>query len=236
MHTGSREVLHSASCADTGKGLAGRPADLNQSGARVFRQLNLPVPAKLGFVEERNLSVQVFSADDHYERLPALPVELVATKPDVIIAVAPTAIRAARAATSTIPIVMAYAGEDLVVAGWAQSYSNPGGNITGVVLINPELEGKRLHLLHNTFPTRRRIAVLFHSRSRNTPTDRSVQAVAQNAGIAIQNFYTSGSEEYEATFSAIRSSGADGLQIAGGSIFANDAPVWRNWRLKPGCR
>jgi putative ABC transport system substrate-binding protein len=78
----------------------------NQFGARVFHQLNLPELAKLGFVEGRNLSVQVFSADDAYERLPALAVELVATKPDVIIAVAPTAIRAARAATSTIPIVM----------------------------------------------------------------------------------------------------------------------------------
>jgi putative ABC transport system substrate-binding protein len=184
-------------------------------------------------VEGRNLSVQVFSADDAYERLPALAVELVATKPDVIIAVAPVAIRAARAATSTIPIVMAYAGEDPVAAGWAQSYTRPGGNITGVVLLNPELEGKRLHLLHDTFPTRR-IAVLFHSRSRNTPTDRSVQAVAQKAGIDIQSFYTSGPEEYEATFHAIRSSGADALHIAGGPIFANDAPRLAELALKAG--
>jgi putative tryptophan/tyrosine transport system substrate-binding protein len=66
--------------------------------------------------------------------------------------------------------------------------------------------------------------VLFHSGSRNTPTDRLAQAVAQKAGINIQGFYTSGPEEYEATFNAIRSSGADALQIAGGPIFANDAP------------
>ena len=206
----------------------------NQFAARIFRQLNLPELAKLGFVEGRNLSVQVYSADDAYERLPALAVELVATKPDVIIAVAPTAIRAARAATSTIPIVMAYAGEDPVAAGWAQSYTRPGGNITGVVLLNPELESKRLHLLRDTFPARRRIAVLFHSRSRNTPTDRSVQAVAQRAGIDIQSFYTSGPEEYEATFNAIRSSGADALQIAGGPIFANDAPRLAELALKAG--
>ncbi len=205
----------------------------NQFAARTFRQLNLPELAKLGFVEGRNLSVQVFSADDAYERLTALAVELVATKPDVIIAVAPVAIRAARAATSTIPIVMAYGGEDPVAAGWAQSYTRPGGNITGVVLLNPELEGKRLHLLHDTFPTRR-IAVLFHSRSRNTPTDRSVQAVAHKAGINIQSFYTSGPEEYEATFHAIRSSGADALHIAGGPIFANDAPRLAELALKAG--
>ncbi|MBM1172688.1 ABC transporter substrate-binding protein [Microvirga arabica] len=206
----------------------------NQFGARVFRQLNLPELAKLGFVEGRNLSVQIFSADDAYERLPALAVDLVATKPDVIVAVAPTAIRAARAATSTIPIVMAYAGEDPVAAGWAQSYTRPGGNVTGVVLLNPELEGKRLHLLLDTFPTRRRIAVLFHSRSRNTPTDRSAQAIAHKAGIAIQSFYTSGPEEYEATFNAIHSSGADALQIAGGPIFANDAPRLAELALKAG--
>ena len=61
----------------------------NQLGARTMRQFNLPELAKLGFVEGRNLSVQVFSADEVYERLPALAVELVATKPDVIIAVGP---------------------------------------------------------------------------------------------------------------------------------------------------
>jgi putative ABC transport system substrate-binding protein len=206
----------------------------NQLGVRSLRQLNLPELEKLGFVEGRNLSVQVFSADDAYERLPALAVELVATKPDVIIAVAPVAIRAARAATSTIPIVMAYAGEDPVAAGWAQSYARPGGNMTGVVLLNPEMEAKRLHLLHDTFPTRPRIAALFHSRSRNTPTVQSVQAVAQRVGINLQSFYTSGPEEYEATFNAIRSSGTDALHIGGGPIFANDAARLAELALKAG--
>ena len=204
----------------------------NQFSIRTFRQLNLPELAKLGFVEGRNISVQVFSADDAFERLPALAVELVATKPDVIIAVAPGAIRAARAATSTIPIVMAFGGEDPIAAGWAQSYTRPGGNITGVVLLSPELDGKRLHLLHDTFPKRQRIAVLFHSRSRNTPTDRSVRAIAQKAGIGIESFYTSGPEEYEATFNAIRSSGADALLIASSPIFANDAARLAELALK----
>ncbi|WP_162820702.1 ABC transporter substrate-binding protein [Microvirga calopogonii] len=206
----------------------------NQFGARTFRRLNLPELARLGFVEGRNLSVQVFSADDVYERLPALAVELVATKPDVIVAVGPSAIRAARAATSTIPIVMAYGGEDPVAAGWAQSYVRPGGNITGVVLLSPELDGKRLHLLHEAFPTRRRIAVLFHRRSLNTPTDRSVQTIAQTAGISIESFYTAGPEEYETTFNAIRSSGADALLIASSSVFANDAARLADFALKAG--
>ena len=167
-----------------------------------------------------------------FERLPVLAVELVATKPDAIIAVGPSAIRAVRAATSTIPIVMAYGGEDPVAAGWVQSYARPGGNITGVVLLSPELDGKRLHLLHDTFPARRRIAVLFHKRSLNTPTDRAVQAVAEKAGIEIQSFYTSGPEEYEATFNVIRSSGAEALLIASSSIFASDASRLAELALK----
>ncbi len=78
----------------------------SQSGESTIRQFTLPELAKLGFEEGRNLAYQVFSADDAPERLPPLAAELVATKPDVIIAVGPSSIRAAHRATSTIPIVM----------------------------------------------------------------------------------------------------------------------------------
>jgi len=125
-----------------------------------IQQFTLPELAKLGFVEGRNLTFHGISADGAYERLPALARELVEAKPDVILAVAPSAIRAARAATRTIPIVMAYAGEDPVAAGWAESYARPGGNVTGVVMLSPELDGKRLQVLHDAFPARRRIGVL----------------------------------------------------------------------------
>ena len=206
----------------------------NQFGASTIRQVTLPELTKLGFVEGRNLSYHVFSADEVYERLPALAVELVATKPDAIIAVGPGAIRAARAATNTIPIVMSYGGEDPIAAGWAQSYARPGGNITGVVLLSPELDGKRLHLLHDAFGERRRVAVLFHNRSRNTPTDRAVQDVAKRIGLDLLSFYTAGIQEYEATFNAIRGSGADALLIASSSIFANDAATLAELALKAG--
>ena len=141
----------------------------NQFGASTIRQFTLPELARLGFEEGRNLTYQVFSADEVHERLPALALELVAMKPDAIIAVGPSAIRAARAATSTIPIVMSFGGEDPVAAGWAKSYARPGGNVTGVVMLSPELDGKRFHLLHETFPTRRRIAVLFYTGARTRP-------------------------------------------------------------------
>jgi putative tryptophan/tyrosine transport system substrate-binding protein len=76
--------------------------------------------------------------------------------------------------------------------------------------------------------------VLFHSSSRNTPTDRSVQATAEKTGIGIESFYTSGLEEYEATFNAIRSSGADALLIASSAIFASDAARLAELALKAG--
>jgi putative ABC transport system substrate-binding protein len=131
----------------------------SQSGQSTIRQFTLPELAKLGFEEGRDYAYQVFSADDVPERLPSLALSLVATKPDVIIAVGPSSIRAARAATTTIPIVMSFGGEDPVAAGWAQSYAHPGKNVTGVVMLSPELDGKRFHVLHEAFPTRRRVAV-----------------------------------------------------------------------------
>jgi putative ABC transport system substrate-binding protein len=206
----------------------------NQFGARAIRQFNLPELAKHGFVEGRNLAFQVSSADEVFERLPALAVELVAMKPDVILAVGPSAIRAARAATSTIPIVMSYGGEDPIAAGWAQSYARPGGNITGMVLLSPELDGKRLSFLHDTFAGKRRIAILFHNRSLNTPTDRAIQTMARKIGIDVLSFYTAGMQEYEVTFEAIRSSGAEALLIASSGIFANDAAVLAEFALKAG--
>jgi putative tryptophan/tyrosine transport system substrate-binding protein len=197
----------------------------NQFGASTIREITLPELARLGFEEGRNLLYQVFSADEVHERLPALAVELVGTKPDAIIAVGPSAIRAARAATSSIPIVMSFGGDDPVAAGWAKSYSRPGGNVTGVVMLSPELDGKRFHLLHETFPTRRRIAVLFFTGAR-TPEGRFVryvQAAAQSSGVELLSFFASGRAEYEAVFAAIRSANPDALQIASSPIFTNDA-------------
>jgi putative ABC transport system substrate-binding protein len=180
----------------------------NRFGESTIRQITLPELARLGFEEGRNLAYEVFSADEQHERLPVLAAELVARKPDVIIAVAPPAIRAARAATSTIPIVMSFGGEDPVAAGWAQSYARPGGNITGVVMLSPELDGKRLHVLHDAFPSRKRVAVLFDSRVLSAPDDRftrHVQAAARSSGVEILLFYAAGRAEYDAVFGAIRS-------------------------------
>ncbi len=205
-----------------------------RGGIDTLRQITLPELAKLGFVEGRNLVFHALSAEGAYERLPALGSEIVETKPDVIIAVAPVAIRAARAATSTIPIVMSFAGEDPVAAGWVQSYARPGGNMTGIVLLSPELDGKRLDILLDTLPPRRRIAVLFHPRSVNSPNDWAVKAAAARIGVEVMPFTASGREEYAAAFASMRSAGAQAVLIASSPVFRGDAAQVAELALKTG--
>jgi putative ABC transport system substrate-binding protein len=115
---------------------------------------------ELGYVEGQNLGVEYRYADDKVERLPALARELVQLKLDAIVPVGPHAIRAARDATTTIPIVM-LGGADPIAAGLVTSLARPGGNITGV-LIAPGLSlvGKKLELLREVVPRAARIGFL----------------------------------------------------------------------------
>jgi putative ABC transport system substrate-binding protein len=123
-----------------------------------MRSVMLPYLATRGFVEGRNLDVDVRVGTEH--QMPMLAQELVSGKADVIIATSDWAVHAARAATSTIPIVAAPIGSDPVRAGVAESWAHPGGNVTGVCLIAPELEVKRLSLLHEALPAVHRIAIM----------------------------------------------------------------------------
>jgi putative ABC transport system substrate-binding protein len=132
------------------------------SGFTTISTVTVPELATLGFIEGRNIVLEYRVAEGVLDRLTTLAQELVQGSPDVIIANGPLATRAAGQATKTIPVVM-LVGEDPVAAGWVASLARPGGNITGVVLLGPELDGKRLELLHEAVPARRRIAVLVES-------------------------------------------------------------------------
>src|SRR6202008_1694357 len=114
--------------------------------------------AREGFVEGRNLVLEVRIGTA--AELPALAEELLATKPGAILANGSMAIRAIGASPTTVPIVGASIGEDPIAAGFAASLARPGGNITGVVMLAPELDAKRLALLHDAVPTARAVAVL----------------------------------------------------------------------------
>jgi putative ABC transport system substrate-binding protein len=136
--------------------LAARPFS-SGSGRELFaREIRA-----LGYVEGKNISFEYRSAENKIDRLPALADELVRLKVDVLFAPAGNEARAAKKATSTIPIVFASVG-DPIEAGLVKSLARPGGNVTGFTTIAPVLAGKRLEWLKETVPTLSRVAVLWN--------------------------------------------------------------------------
>jgi len=171
----------------------------------------MPVLAKAGFVEGRNLIVDMRIAPA--DRMPDTARALVAAKPDVIVAVGDWAIHPARAATNTIPIVAAPIGIDPVAAGVAQSWAHPGGNVTGVCITVLELESKRLSLLREALPSARRIAVLSNHREVVEPGLQPFRNAAAGLGLELTEVWYEDASEYPKAFDAIRAAGAQALVI-----------------------
>jgi putative ABC transport system substrate-binding protein len=117
---------------------------------------------ELGYVEGQNLRLEFRTSEEHLERLPDLAAELVRLPVDVLVASGPeAALRAAKDATTTIPIVMVAIDYDPIALGYIAGLPHPGGNITGVFHQQPELAGKRLELLKEAVPQLRRVAVFW---------------------------------------------------------------------------
>jgi putative ABC transport system substrate-binding protein len=146
--------------------------------------------------------------------------ELVQGTPDVIVANGPLAIRAARQATGAIPIVMSFAGEDPVAAGWVASLAHPGGNITGLVLLGPELDGKRLELLAEAVPDRPRIAVLIEPGVTRASL-AAMEPVARALGLELVTVPVSDGN-YAAAFEAARSSSVNAVAVPTSTQFLRD--------------
>jgi putative ABC transport system substrate-binding protein len=135
--------------------LAGPSLSANAARIEAFRQ----GLRELGYVEGKNIVIDWRSAEGKLDRIPALADELVRLKVDVIVTDGPAPTRAAKEATSTIPIVMAQ-DSDPVANGFVASLARPGGNITGLSTLRPELSGKQLELLKEIVPKLSRVAVL----------------------------------------------------------------------------
>src|SRR5262249_5827172 len=127
--------------------LSGGSASTNTGRDEAFRQ----VLRELGYVEGENIVLENRNTEGKPDRLPALVAELVRLKLDVIVTSGATTTRAAKEATTTIPIVFAQDG-DPVASGFVASLARPGGNITGLSTLSPELNGKRLELLKEIVP------------------------------------------------------------------------------------
>jgi putative tryptophan/tyrosine transport system substrate-binding protein len=156
-------------CATTAEGYAARLAGFRQG-------LN-----EAGFVEGRNVAIEYRWADDQNDRLPALAADLVRRQVTVIVTAGSTpAALAAKAATSTIPIVF-YVGIDPVTAGLVAGLAQPGGNITGVTTLNAEVVPKRLQLLHELIPTATTIALLINPTSPTLRRDQHAGGTGRSA-------------------------------------------------------
>src|SRR6516164_458829 len=168
------------------------------------------------YVEGRNAKIEYRFANNRYDQLPALAADLV--RP-VIVANGPAA-RAAKAATATIPIVFA-AGFDPVEAGLVASPNRPGGNLTGVTILDVELGPKRLELLHELIPTTTVIAALVNPSdpARAEITSRTLQAAAHTLGLKLHVLHASTDDDFEAVFTGLTSLKADGLVIGGEPFF-----------------
>ena len=177
-----------------------------------------PELARLGFIEGQNLSVETRFGPT--EQLPALAHELASMHPDVVMATGP-AIRAMHQVAPTIPIVGSAIGEDPIKAGFAASLAHPGGKITGIVMLAPELEHKRLQLLHDAVPGIRRVAVLTGN-ALGTSLAAAKEA-ADRLGIELLPISAETPGDYQTAFAAMRRAEADGLQILSWPQFFTDA-------------
>jgi putative ABC transport system substrate-binding protein len=167
--------------------------------------------SELGYIDGKSARFEIRTAQNNLERLPALAAELVRTPVDIIVAAGPAAILAARQATSTIPIVMAFwGGEGLLESGLVASFARPGGNVTGVYMLASELDAKRCEFLLQAVPQARTVGVLNPGSGWNA---KHLQRFAESHKIALQVSSVPGPEGYDATLAALRQAGVDAIFV-----------------------
>jgi ABC-type uncharacterized transport system substrate-binding protein len=179
---------------------------------------------ELGYVEGKNIVIEWRHAEAKFDRLPALAAELVRLKVDIIITGGPASTRSAKEATSTIPIVMTN-DPDPVSDGIVASLARPGGNITGLSTLAPELNGNRLEILREVVPKLSRLAVLRPSTSLVGGQVKELELAAKAFGVELQ-YLDVDSKNIETTFRAVSKWRADGvLVLSSGIISAQRAQI-----------
>jgi len=177
--------------------------------------------SETGYVEGRNLAVEYRWAEGRNDRLPALTAELVRRQVTAIVTASSTpAALAARAATTTIPIVF-YLGADPVEVDLVTSLNQPGGNLTGVVTLNVEVAAKRMELLHELVPTATIFAALVNPTApvlAETAT-RDLQAAARTLGLQLHVLQASSEREIDTAFATLDQLRASGLVIGADALF-----------------
>jgi putative tryptophan/tyrosine transport system substrate-binding protein len=168
---------------------------------------------ELGYVEGKNIVIEYRWAEGKTERLPDLAAELVRLKVDIIVTAGPAVTRPAKEASSTIPIVMSF-DNDPVGSGFVASLARPGGNITGLSALFPELSGKRLELLKEVVPLLSRMAVFGTSTQPGTAQAlRETELAAEAFGVQLQHLEVRDPKDIETAFQAARKGRADAVLV-----------------------
>ena len=170
-------------------------------------------------MEGKNIVIEYRYAEGKLDRLPALAAELVHLKVDIIVSAGPAPTRAAKEATTTIPIVMAN-DNDPVGNGFVASLARPGGNITGLATLTPEISGKRLEFLKETVPRLSRVAILGTSTfPGNAQALRETELAAGALGVQLQYLDVLDPKDIETAFRAAGKGRADAVLVLTGPVF-----------------
>jgi len=173
----------------------------------------------LGYVEGQNIAIESRWAEGKYDRLPGLAADLVRLKVDVIVTYAPPAIQAAKQASGTIPIVMAGIG-DPVATGFVASLARPGGNITGLSTMSPELIGKQLEILREVVPKVSRVALLGNpANAGNALQVQHAQDTARVLGVRLQPLEARGHSEIDSALAAMTKLGVGAVVVLVDALF-----------------
>jgi len=174
----------------------------------------------LGYVEGKNVTFEYRSAENKFDRLPALADELVRLKVDLLLTPAGAEALAAKKATRTIPIVF-YSVGDPVAAGLVDSLARPGGNITGVTTIASVLAGKRLELLKETVAKLSRVAVLWNPKNPGSEQSwKESQFSARELGLQLYSMEVSGADKFESAFKEAIKAGSAALSVISNPLFS----------------
>jgi putative ABC transport system substrate-binding protein len=196
--------------------LSGASFSSSSMSARIeaFRQ----VLRQLGYVEGKNIFIEWRSAEENADRMQELAAELVRLQVDVIVTGGSTSTRSAKKATSTIPIVMAQ-DDDPVGSGFVASLARPGGNITGLSTLSPELSGKRLELLKEIVPRLSRVAVIGNLTSPGSPQGlKEIELAAGALGVKLQHLDVQNPNDIETAFRAAGKGRADAVIELSGAV------------------
>ena len=177
---------------------------------------------ELGYEEGRNIIIEYRWANGKYDHFPALVAELIAARVDAIVTAGTPAALAVKNATTTVPLVMVAVG-DPIGTGLVPSLARPGGNLTGLSSVAPDLEGKRLQLLREVMPALSYVAMFINSLNPfHISSMEQARAAAQTMGIKLRLHDIRKSEDLDDTFAAIRKERPDALLILADRVFLHN--------------